>query len=419
MNNQRIQNDDNQKTDKRGTTLQKRIIVRATILLGLMILITLASTRLRADTGNCTGVAVSVPFTDVAGSPFFCQIATAYFSGLTSGTGATTYSPNDFVTREQMAAFTTRTLDQALLRGSRRAALKRFSTPKTNNGLDFVIVGNGTEQTPIFGIESDGEDIWSSDLWSGSVKRLHASDGKLLGVWTGVPTAWGLCVADGKIYTASATTPGQLSVINPKLAPGPVTVGANNLGGKTQYLAYDGEYMWTADYSGSVSQVNIHASMPWPVSIFSAGFSHPNGILYDGNNIWITDAGDDTLKKLDPIDGSVIQTVPVGDNPHSPVFDGANIWVPNFSSNSITVVRASSGVVLATLTGNGLDKPAMAAFDGERILVTNTGNPALSLWKAASLAPLHTFHTNPEPFAVCSDGLNFWIAFDRGRLARF
>lgn len=159
--------------------------------------------------------------------------------------------------------------------------------------------------------------------------------------------------------------------------------------------------------------------MPWPVSIKSAGFSHPNGILYDGKNIWVTDAGDEMLKKLDPVDGSVIQTIPVGDNPQSPVFDGENIWVPNFDSNSITIVRASTGVILATLTGNGLDKPVAAAFDGERILVTNTGNPGLSLWKATSFMPLHTFHTNPQPQAVCSDGLNFWIAFERGRLGRF
>jgi len=62
-----------------------------------------------------------LPFTDVMGSPFFCQIAEAFFSGLTNGTSATTFSPSQNVTREQMAAFTTRTMDQSLKRGSRRA----------------------------------------------------------------------------------------------------------------------------------------------------------------------------------------------------------------------------------------------------------------------------------------------------------
>jgi hypothetical protein len=53
-------------------------------------------------------------------NPFFCQIAAAYFSGLTNGTSATIYSPGLNVTRDQMAAFITRTQDSALKRGSTR-----------------------------------------------------------------------------------------------------------------------------------------------------------------------------------------------------------------------------------------------------------------------------------------------------------
>jgi len=60
------------------------------------------------------------------GSIFFCQIAEAYFSGLTNGTDATHYSPSTNVTREQMAAFITRTLDQTLKRESERAALDQY-----------------------------------------------------------------------------------------------------------------------------------------------------------------------------------------------------------------------------------------------------------------------------------------------------
>jgi hypothetical protein len=76
------------------------------------------------------------------------------------------------------------------------------------------------------------------------------------------------------------------------------------------------------------------------------------------------------LKKLDS-NANVIQTVTVGTQPDRPVFDGSNIWVPNLAANSLSVVRASDEVVLATLTGNGLSNPVQAAFDGQFILVTN------------------------------------------------
>jgi hypothetical protein len=57
-----------------------------------------------------------------------------------------------------------------------------------------------------------------------------------------------------------------------------------------------------------------------------------------------------------------------------------------------------------------LSGPTQAAFDGERILVTNSGD-FVSLWKATDLTPIGNFTmpTGSTPFGVCSDGINFWI----------
>jgi len=150
------------------------------------------------------------------------------------------------------------------------------------------------------------------------------------------------------------------------------------------------------------------------------GFNQPSGLIFDGANLWLTDQADNVLKKLDS-NGAVLQSVPVGASPQFPEFDGANIWVPNFNGASITVVRARDGLVLATLSGNGLNFPVQAAFDGERILVTNLFGNAVSIWKAADLTPIG-FSSSPGsgPFGVCSDGANFWISLKgTNQLARF
>jgi DNA-binding beta-propeller fold protein YncE len=225
---------------------------RAMALAALMTIIVIASTQTRADTGTCGGQMISLPFTDVpASNVFFCSIAEAYFSALTNGTTPTTYSPSANVPREQMAAFITRTLDQSLKRGHRRAALDQF---------------------------------------------------------------------------------------------------------------------WT---------------------------------IQGGNNLGLTD---------------------VGTSPLLVKSDGTNIWVPNSTSNTVSVVRASTGAVLGTLSGNGLNGPVQAAFDGERILVTNYGGNSVSLWKATDLTPIGTFSTGAStfPFGACSDGFNFWVTLQgTGKLARF
>ena len=176
--------------------------------------------------------------------------------------------------------------------------------------------------------------------------------------------------------------------------------------------------MWTANSAGSISRVRLSDNN---VATFTSGFSQPVGITYDGAFLWVTNQGNDTLTKVNPANGAVAQTVGVGNSPSHPVFDGNNIWVPNFGSDSVTVVRASDGTVLGTFTGNGLAGPRAAAFDGERILITNTEG-GVSLWKATDLTPLGTVSvgTGTSPYGACSDGLNFWISLEgTGQIARF
>ena len=137
--------------------------IRSAGLLCLTILVLLlTSTRLPADTGTCGGAMTALPFTDVAGNVFFCQIAEAYFSGLTNGTTPTTYSPSNGVSREQMAAFVTRTQDSALRRGSRNAALGRWGLP--TRVVVAESVANGARQ-----VKSDGADLWVASEAGGTV----------------------------------------------------------------------------------------------------------------------------------------------------------------------------------------------------------------------------------------------------------
>jgi hypothetical protein len=73
------------------------------------------------------------------------------------------------------------------------------------------------------------------------------------------------------------------------------------------------------------------------------------------------------------------------------------------------------------LTGNGLDAPDAAAFDGRHVLVTSFHPGRVSLWNAQSLAPIANFPaTDLGPAGACSDGTDFWITLGIvDRLARF
>lgn len=344
----------------------RRNICRGLAMVGLIAAVVASSDRLRADTGICGGASFTLPFTDVTSSNiFFCSIAEAFVAGLTNGTGATTYSPSQSVPREQMAAFITRTMDQSVKRSSKRAALRQFWTTQTPDNLALTSVDSSPRL-----VESDGLDIWVANEGSSTVSRVRASDGHLVDFWTGAPGAFGVLVAMGKVFIAGEDTPGRLYQIDPGQAAGAVTLVSSNLGVRPLGIAYDGRRIWTANNGspgsipGSVSIVTLN---PLTVTNVTTGFTNPFGMIFDGANIWVTDGGDDKLKMLDSA-GGIVNSVSVGDVPLYPAFDGTNIWVPNHNPNTVSVVRvagAFAGTVLATLSGNGLNGPQQAAFDGE------------------------------------------------------
>jgi hypothetical protein len=159
------------------------------------------------------------PFTDVSDVTFCPFVLEIFYLGITTGTTPTTYDPTSPVTRLQMAAFLSRTVDRVLLRGSRRAALDQFWTTQNATVLGLTTVGTGPRL-----LKSDGADIWVANVsGGGTVSRVRASDGKLLETWTGATSAFGVVLAMGRILVTGDTIPGSLYVIDPSQAAGAVT----------------------------------------------------------------------------------------------------------------------------------------------------------------------------------------------------
>jgi len=136
-----------------------------------------------------------LPFTDMSEcSPGFVDaIAEAYFAGLTAGTSPTTFGPEETVSREQMAAFVTRTLDGAG-RFSRRASMNRWAMPKGIAQMGTTELGG-----VLMHAVSDGGNIWVADASDGRILKVEANSGRLLETWTGAKGVFSLTTAMGKI----------------------------------------------------------------------------------------------------------------------------------------------------------------------------------------------------------------------------
>src|SRR6476646_732186 len=95
------------------------------------------------------------PFTDVSDATFCPFVLEIFTLGITTGTTPTTYDPTSPVSRLQMAAFLSRTVDGVSRRGSRRAALDQFWTTQSSTVLGLTTIGASS-----FQVRSDGADLW-------------------------------------------------------------------------------------------------------------------------------------------------------------------------------------------------------------------------------------------------------------------
>ena len=354
------------------------------------------------------------PFTDV--TPGFCPyVLELYYLGITAGTSATTFSPDDPLTRGQGAVFIAKGLNQSLARSSPRAALGQWWTTTPHWDLDLGTTFLGLDSAP-YGVASDDADVWVA-VRPDSVARIRASDGKLLETWTGMHNALVPLVALGRVLVLTGGIDfGSLYIIDPSQPPDSATL-AVDIGNGAQAIAFDGTQIFTTSGGGIqhdpyLSIITPGPTLPWSIQhIRNADHVMAGRLIFDGTSMWLCDADGDLLR-LDST-GAIVQVIPLGTTIRGGVFDGANLWLD--SNAGIQIVRASDGVVVTTLPAG-----FPAAFDGARILVLQTGSVAV--YRAADLALIGTFST-PDPFGpaqACSDGINFWLSLPSiDRLARF
>lgn len=147
----------------------------------------------------------------------------------------------------------------------------------------------------------------------------------------------------------------------------------------------------------------------------------PTDIAFDGENLWVTNRGDDdktdddVVTKIRALSGKKLLDFPVGTNPVAVSFDGSNIWVANRDGNNITRFR-SDGTKLQTFDGKNLGKgkpgvvrPTDLAFDGEFMWVVSQGSDEVITFLTTSVESTSVIRVGNNPTAIAFDGENMWV----------
>ena len=178
-------------------------------------------------------------------------------------------------------------------------------------------------------------------------------------------------------------------------------VGTNPYG-----VAFDGANIWVAN-AGSNTVTKLLASTGATVGTYPVG-TIPTGVAFDGANIWVANEYSSTVTKLLAFTGATVGTYPVGTNPYGIAFDGANIWVANRGSSTVTKLLASTGATVGTYTVG--DYPSLGiAFDGANIWVASFPSNIVTKLLASTGATVGTYGVGTMPNGIAFDGANIWV----------
>jgi hypothetical protein len=228
--------------------------------------------------------------------------------------------------------------------------------------LGTYSVGSGPNE-----VLFDGANIWVANI-SGSLTKLRASDGAFLATIP-IDKPTGLTF-DGTFIWVANNNSGTLTKVRASDDTTTVSTGVN---GNPFKIAFDGTYLWdTLPFHGFVAKYNTNGSFAGNLTVGNG----PQGLAFDGANMWVVINGDNVVKKIRVSDSAIIGTYAVGTGPSRIVFDGVNVWVSNTGSNTVTKLRASDGNRLGDFAaGSG---PVGIVFDGANVWVSNSSANTIS-----------------------------------------
>ena len=157
--------------------------------------------------------------------------------------------------------------------------------------------------------------------------------------------------------------------------------------------------VWALGDDGAVYRIN---TADLTVSPLEAGVDLVS-VTAGPDALWTLSAADGSLRRLDPVTGDVLVTVPVGRDPIDAVFAGRSVWVVLRSGSSLIEVDTTTAAVVSRTPLSGEPVSLHQGDSGVYVTTTDPDNPLLFV---ASLTPTETRADDEAAVdAILSDGV--------------
>ncbi len=157
----------------------------------------------------------------------------------------------------------------------------------------------------------------------------------------------------------------------------------------------------TIDESAGTFVVPVSLSATPTVSSLADGFNQPDGVAFDGGDLYVSDLGTGTVIKVTP-EGQKSTFASGFQNPVGLAFDATgNLYVANSVDNSVIMVTPKGTM---TTFASGFNTPFGLAFDGGNLYVSDVGDDTVSKVTSAGLSTFASGFDVPTALGFDSAG---------------
>ena len=158
--------------------------------------------------------------------------------------------------------------------------------------------------------------------------------------------------------------------------------------------------------SSGVVAVAVRSGRP-AVSVATALAGTPSGVTVSSGSVWVADASNGTVSRIDPATGAQVDRINVGGDPASITSGAGAIWVANVDGATVLRIDPTTGTVTQTIPLGGANPDALT-FGAGRLWVADSTTRMLYELDPATGHVLPSIPLDVSPVA---------ITFGSGRLS--
>jgi YVTN family beta-propeller protein len=244
----------------------------------------------------------------------------------------------------------------------------------------------------------EDETLSRIDYTTRTVQRTYGLPATPTGLATGAGAVW---VAHGLLGTVSRYDPAVNAVVET------IDTGSRSNAGSVAFSKGDAEtpaYVWAVDGIGDLAKIDPRTNSV--VGDTGVVGSSPSAIAADDSWVWVANAGENTVSKVNPRTVSEVDDPSVGRRPRSVALGASSVWVANEGDDNVTRLDDISSSQRTIEVGTA---PTGIAFGADAVWVANSGDGTVSRIDPETNDVVETISVGNRPFAVAFGEGFVWV----------